>query len=84
MRVRRALLRLYTQTLTHVGVRVRRSVSTCIELPLRMCGKVVPPVKNAAFKITIDTNRTPPSLPALFEDVCPQVRAYAVASSGMR
>jgi hypothetical protein len=81
-------LRFSKQTLTHIGLRVRRSVSTCIELPLRMCGKVVPPVKNAAFKITIDTNRPPPSLPALFEDVCPQVWAYAVANSvcgsGMR
>lgn len=49
-----------------------RSVSTSIQLPLRMCGKAIAPVKNASYKITIDSNRQPPSLAALFEDVCPQ------------
>jgi len=38
----------------------------------RTCGQAIAPVKNASFKITIDSNRQPPSLAALFEDVCPQ------------
>jgi Bardet-Biedl syndrome 9 protein len=49
-----------------------RSVATSIQLPLRMCGKAVAPVKNAVFKITVDSNRQPPALSALFEDVCPE------------
>ena len=55
-----------------------RSVSTSIQLPLRMCGKGTAPVKNALHKITIDSNRPPPALPALFEDVCSQDPAAAV------
>jgi hypothetical protein len=42
------------------------------------CGKAAAPVKYAAHKITIDCNRQPPSLPALFEDVCPQDGPAAV------
>ena len=55
-----------------------RSVSTSIQLPLRMCGKGTAPVKNALHKITIDSNRPPPALPALFEDVCSQDPAAGV------
>jgi Bardet-Biedl syndrome 9 protein len=34
--------------------------------------KLVPPLKNPAFKFTLDTNRAPPALPALFEDMLSQ------------
>eukprot|EP01007_Sphenomonas_quadrangularis_P000881 NODE_173_length_1924_cov_98.348800_g130_i0.p2 GENE.NODE_173_length_1924_cov_98.348800_g130_i0~~NODE_173_length_1924_cov_98.348800_g130_i0.p2 ORF type:complete len:512 (-),score=206.18 NODE_173_length_1924_cov_98.348800_g130_i0:356-1891(-) len=39
-------------------------------LPLCLAGTIIPPVKNSQFKITLDTNRMPPQLPVLFDDVC--------------
>jgi len=42
-----------------------------IALPLVLCGKAVPPIKNGAYKMTVDTNRDPLALPALFEDIVP-------------
>jgi len=38
-------------------------------LPLCMVCKPIPTVKNPKFKVTIETNRMPPSLSNLFEDV---------------
>jgi len=47
-----------------------RTARCQISLPLCMVTKVVSPLKNAAFKITLDTNRMPPPLNIIFEDVC--------------
>eukprot|EP00793_Prasinoderma_coloniale_P000005 PRCOL_00005513-RA len=38
-------------------------------LPLALVAEAVPPVKVAEYKVTIDTNRPPPTLPELFPDV---------------
>ena len=38
-------------------------------LPLSMVARATDPVKNPQFKVTIDTNRTPPPLSHLFEDM---------------
>lgn len=38
-------------------------------LPFSMVASVTPPVKNPKFKVTLDTNRPPPPLAALFEDL---------------
>lgn len=45
-------------------------ISHCeVQLPLCLFGSLVPPVKNAAFKITLDTNRDAPQLVSVFEDI---------------
>mmetsp|Transcript_54162 Transcript_54162/g.128649 ORF Transcript_54162/g.128649 Transcript_54162/m.128649 type:complete len:827 (-) Transcript_54162:233-2713(-) len=49
-----------------------------ISLPLCLCGKAVPPIKNGAYKMTVDTNRDPVSLPALFEDLVPAESSNAL------
>eukprot|EP00960_Hanusia_phi_P040174 754286-Hanusia_phi.AAC.3 len=46
-----------------------RIVSTSFALPLALCGRGMPPVKDGMYKITLDINQEPPSLLALFEDV---------------
>jgi Bardet-Biedl syndrome 9 protein len=38
-------------------------------LPLSLVSSITPPIKAAAYKITLDTNRMPPPLTVLFEDV---------------
>eukprot|EP01050_Picozoa_sp_SAG11_P003348 SAG11_NODE_187_length_13061_cov_10.715322_12_plen_191_part_00 len=43
-----------------------------IQLPLCLVCTIVPPVKNADFKVTIDTNQPPPQLTSVFEDVVAQ------------
>jgi Bardet-Biedl syndrome 9 protein len=40
-----------------------------IQLPLCLVCSVVPPVKNAGCKITLETNQPPPQLSSIFEDV---------------
>ncbi|KAG2452068.1 hypothetical protein HYH02_003104 [Chlamydomonas schloesseri] len=54
-----------------------RSQRLEIALPLCAFCTVVPPVKNAEFKVTLTTNRPPPPLGSLFED------ALAAASPGV-
>ncbi|EKX44568.1 hypothetical protein GUITHDRAFT_109345 [Guillardia theta CCMP2712] len=46
-----------------------RIVSSSFALPLALCGRGIPPVKDGAYKITLDINQEPPSLLALFEDI---------------
>jgi Bardet-Biedl syndrome 9 protein len=41
-------------------------------LPLALAVTAIPPVKTAAFKLTLDTNRPPPPLTALFPDLLTQ------------
>lgn len=43
-----------------------------VQLPLALFCTVVPPVKNANHKVTLDTNRMPPALTGLFEEVIAQ------------
>ncbi|GAX83403.1 hypothetical protein CEUSTIGMA_g10828.t1 [Chlamydomonas eustigma] len=50
-----------------------RAQSIEIELPLCLFCSVTVPVKSATFKITVCTNRTPPQLTALYEDLLSQV-----------
>jgi len=38
-------------------------------LPFSMIAEPVPPIKASAYKITLETNRTPPPLASLFEDL---------------
>eukprot|EP01012_Entosiphon_sulcatum_P026014 TRINITY_DN3140_c0_g1_i1.p1 TRINITY_DN3140_c0_g1~~TRINITY_DN3140_c0_g1_i1.p1 ORF type:complete len:869 (-),score=169.44 TRINITY_DN3140_c0_g1_i1:72-2678(-) len=45
------------------------TAKTSFLLPLSLVGTVIPPVKNPAFKITLDTNRLPPQLQLVFDDV---------------
>lgn len=40
-----------------------------VQLPLVLFCSVVSPIKNASYKVTIDTNRMPPQLTTLFEEV---------------
>jgi len=40
-----------------------------VVLPFAMIAEVIPPVKTSEFKITLDTNRSPPLLTSLFEDL---------------
>ncbi len=45
-------------------------ISHCeVQLPLCLFGSLVSPVKSAAFKITLDTNRDAPQLVSVFEDI---------------
>lgn len=41
-------------------------------LPLALAARLVPPVKQAVFKFTLDTNREPVRLPPLFRDMLSQ------------
>ena len=56
-----------------------------VMLPLAMVSEPMPPQKNSNFKITLETNRMPPPIGRLFEDVLSkqpqilQVRARRVA-----
>jgi hypothetical protein len=55
-----------------------RTTSTTCTLPLSISAKVVPPKKNAQVWFTLDTNRPPPALTDLFDDVIkPACRASA-------
>lgn len=47
----------------------QRVSSTEFSVPMCLVCKPIQPVKDAQFKITIDTNKPPPRLSALFEDV---------------
>lgn len=49
-----------------------RTANCEVQLPLALFCKVVPPVKNAGHKVTLDTNRMPPQLTGLFEEVISQ------------
>ncbi|MEW5319021.1 MAG: hypothetical protein WDW38_010197 [Sanguina aurantia] len=60
-----------------------RCAHLAVALPLCLFVGLVAPVKSAAFKLTITTNRSPPPLPSLFEDlmaVAPQSLAQSLAS----
>ncbi|GIM12857.1 hypothetical protein Vretimale_16089, partial [Volvox reticuliferus] len=46
-----------------------RSQRLDVALPLCAFCQVIPPVKNAEYKVTLSTNRAPPPLGSLFEDV---------------
>uniref|UniRef100_A0A7S1IUQ3 PTHB1 N-terminal domain-containing protein n=2 Tax=Eutreptiella gymnastica TaxID=73025 RepID=A0A7S1IUQ3_9EUGL len=45
------------------------TTKTTFLLPLALAGCVIPPVKNPQFKITLDTNRVPPQMQQLFDDI---------------
>eukprot|EP00744_Colponema_vietnamica_P002268 GILI01003593.1.p1 GENE.GILI01003593.1~~GILI01003593.1.p1 ORF type:complete len:697 (-),score=132.68 GILI01003593.1:484-2574(-) len=45
-----------------------RAISSSFSLPLLLVARVVPPIKTAPFKVTLDTNRAPVSLSELFQD----------------
>jgi Bardet-Biedl syndrome 9 protein len=49
-----------------------RSANCEVQLPLALFCTVVPPVKSARHKVTLDTNRMPPQLTGLFEEVVMQ------------
>ncbi|GLI70845.1 hypothetical protein VaNZ11_015856, partial [Volvox africanus] len=46
-----------------------RSQRLDVSLPLCAFCQVIPPVKNAEYKVTLSTNRAPPPLGSLFEDM---------------
>jgi len=50
-------------------------------LPLPMVSEPVPPQKSAAFKITLETNRPPPPVGSLFEDVLSKQPALLQAAA---
>lgn len=52
-----------------------------VALPLALFCRAVGPVKNASYKITVDTNRAPPHLGNLFQDIAPQRVAGSDAAS---
>lgn len=55
-----------------------------VQLPLCLFGGLVPPVKSAAHKITLDTNKDAPQLVNVFEDLFASSRdAYLDANSGV-
>mmetsp|Transcript_24838 Transcript_24838/g.59115 ORF Transcript_24838/g.59115 Transcript_24838/m.59115 type:complete len:829 (+) Transcript_24838:232-2718(+) len=61
-----------------------RTVSTSLSLPLLMCCKVVPSIKTPApCKVTLDSNRNPPPLPALFEELLPATGPSAAQSAAL-
>lgn len=45
---------------------------TEFQLPMCIVCRLVPPLKSNTFKFTLDTNRLPPALPALFDDMFQQ------------
>jgi Bardet-Biedl syndrome 9 protein len=45
------------------------TTKTTFLLPLALAGCAIPPVKNPQFKITLDTNRVPPQMQQLFDDI---------------
>lgn len=51
-----------------------------VALPLAAYCQLIPPVKNAEFKVTLTTNRTPPPLTAIFEDALAAAPAGVAAS----
>jgi len=72
-----------TVTATYLKDGNNPRVASCrFEVPLVLLCSAVPPVKNAAFKITLETNRIPPPLPALFEDVLAMSPGAAEAVQG--
>jgi len=46
-----------------------RTQSCSIRAPLCLFGKIIQPVKTASYRVTFETNTSPPQLRALFEDV---------------
>ncbi|KAK3251108.1 hypothetical protein CYMTET_39543 [Cymbomonas tetramitiformis] len=55
---------------THMGE--PRTAHCEVKLPMCLFCQVVAPLKNAGFKITLDTNRMPPLLTNLFDDLVQQ------------
>ena len=49
-----------------------RTAQLTVELPLCITCRLIPPLKNNTFKFTLDTNRMPPQLPVLFDDMFSQ------------
>eukprot|EP00742_Colponemidia_sp_Colp-10_P002939 GILJ01003136.1.p1 GENE.GILJ01003136.1~~GILJ01003136.1.p1 ORF type:complete len:868 (-),score=153.08 GILJ01003136.1:19-2622(-) len=49
-----------------------RSCLYSFQLPLSLVVKVIPPVKTANYKLTLETNRLPPSIVSLFEELMQQ------------
>jgi len=70
-----------TVTATYLKDGNNPRVAVChFQVPMVLLCTAIPPVKNAAFKITLDTNRLPPSMPALFDDVLATAPAAAEAA----
>lgn len=53
------------------------SVANDVQVALPMClfCQIVPPQQTAAYKLTLDTNRPPPQLADLFQDMVAQAQA---------
>ena len=60
-----------------------RCAQCAFRLPLSLISAVIPPVKNPKYKVTLDTNRMPPPLPALFEDLVAGSSAAEVGASAL-
>ena len=54
----------------------RAAVAT-MRLPMTLFAELVPPIKEAAYKLVIDTNRAPPQLTSLFDDMVSQSTSLA-------
>jgi Bardet-Biedl syndrome 9 protein len=50
-----------------------RCSTLLVPLPLCLFCTVVPPVKNAEYKLTVSTNRDPPQMVDIFQDMLVQV-----------
>ena len=50
-----------------------RCASLLVPLPLCLFATVVPPVRNAEFNLMISTNRDPPQMVDIFQDMLVQV-----------
>jgi len=73
----------FVATYTAKGGEVR-CARCSIQLPLRLVAAPIPTVKSPAFKVTVEINRPPPPLHALFEDMlegAPEI-AESLGSSG--
>ena len=55
-------------------------LSVQVALPLCLFCGLVAPVQTAAFKLTLDTNRPPPPLAELFEDMLAQAQVNTMSS----
>lgn len=61
-----------------------RTCTVEFALPLALAVRVIPPVRTATYKFTIDTNRPPPPLTDIFGDLLQQPRAWLPPDSVSR
>ena len=58
-----------------------RAVFASFRLPLALFAELVPPIKESAYKLVLDTNRAPPQLTALFDDMVAQSASLTSTAS---